>query len=107
MAGFFRRIERKYAWGFIGFVLTIIFGAFGLYSIFHEKQPSVLFDITSEANVLDVRQPLKDVAISFEGQDIQQKNLNIRIFTVRVENNGEVYPSEPLRSEPGLGSISR
>jgi hypothetical protein len=90
MPGFFKKIEKKYALGFLGVVATIIFGVFGLYSIFHEKQPSILFDITGESNVLDVREPLRDLAISFQGQDIQQKNLNLRIFTVRVENNGEV-----------------
>jgi hypothetical protein len=40
--------------------------------------------------VLDVHEPLSDLTISFQGEDIQEKNLNLRIITVRIENSGNV-----------------
>jgi hypothetical protein len=86
----FKTLEQKFAWSFLGVLLAIAFGVFGVYSIFHETKPHISFEITNEANVLDVRKPLKDLSISFQGEDIQEKNLNLRIFTIRIENSGQV-----------------
>jgi len=81
---------RKIPWSFIGVLVALIFGILGIYSMVREKKPNILYEIINEANVLDVRKPLKDLSISFQGEDIQKENLNLRILTVRVENNGEV-----------------
>jgi len=83
-------IGEKISWSFVGAVLALFFGIFGVYSILHEKKPNIVIEITNEVNVLDVRKPLEDLNISFMGEDIGKRNLNLRIFTVRVENNGDV-----------------
>jgi hypothetical protein len=77
-------------WSFIGVLFALAFGIFGIYSWLHERKPNISFEITSETNVLDVRKPLEDLSIFFQKEDIQKENLNLRIFTIRVENNGEV-----------------
>ena len=82
--------EERFPWTLIGVLAAIAFGVVGLYSVFHESKPDISFEIVSEVNVLDVRKPLKDLAISFRGEDIQEKNLNLRIFTIRIENTGQV-----------------
>jgi hypothetical protein len=84
-----KKIE-KLPWGLIGTILGLAFGIFGIYSLFYENKPNVSFEITSEANVLDIRKPLKDLNIAFQGEDIQERNLNLRILTIRIENNGNV-----------------
>jgi hypothetical protein len=86
----FKNIKEGIGWSSFSVLLTIIFGVVGLYSYFHEKKPDIIFDVTSEANVLDVYKPLKDLNILFQGEDIQKKNLNLRILTIRIENVGEV-----------------
>lgn len=83
-------IENKVYWGIVGALLTIAFGAIGLYTYFHVPKPSILFEITNESNVLDVHKPLEDLTIYFENENIQKKNLNLRIITVQISNNGEV-----------------
>lgn len=85
-----QKIEKKFAWGFIGVLVSMVFGIVGLYSFVHEKKPDINFEIVGETNLLDVRKPLSDLMISFEGQDIQKNNLNLRILTLRIENTGEV-----------------
>jgi len=85
-----RKIEERYAWGVIGVLLSLLFGAAGLYTFFHERKPNVSYEITNESNVLDLRQPIKNLSILFQNQDIEQKNLNLRIFDVKVENTGEI-----------------
>ena len=83
-------VEAKFAWSILGVFLAIVFGVFTLYPVFHKDKPAISINIINEANVLDIHKPLEDLNISFQGEDIQQKNLNLRIFTVRIMNNGQV-----------------
>ena len=48
------------------------------------------FETISDTNVLDLHRPLQDLNIVFRGQDVQERNLNLRIVTVNVANAGEV-----------------
>ena len=80
----------KVLWDIIGIIAAIGFGLIGLYSVFHEARPNISFEIVNEANVLDIHKPLKNLIIYFQGEDIQQRDLNLRILTVRIENTGEV-----------------
>lgn len=52
------------------------------------KQPSLFSQITSEINVLDVHESLRDLQITFQGDNIQEKSLNLRIYRVKIDNNG-------------------
>jgi len=83
-------IENKVYWGVVGALLTIAFGAIGLYTYFHEAKPSLLVEIVNESNVLDVHKSLENLTIFFDNENIQKKNLNLRIITVQISNNGEV-----------------
>jgi hypothetical protein len=49
----------------------------------------LVVDVISESNVMDVRTPLKDLSILFQGQDIQKENSNLRILGVRLVNEGD------------------
>lgn len=85
-----KNVENKFAWTLLGILLTVVSLIFGLYPIFHQRNPAISFEITNEVNVLDLRKPLRDLTISFRGEDIEQRNLNLRIFTIRIENSGQV-----------------
>jgi len=58
------------------------------YGLFYEKKPEIRFEITSEVNVLDIHKPLGDLVILFQGEDVQKKRLNLRIYNLRLENTG-------------------
>lgn len=62
---------------------------FGLSNL-GEPSPKMTFEILREIDVLDVRTPVEDLQITFQSQDIQGENLNLRIYAMRVVNNGEV-----------------
>jgi len=87
-------IEKRFPWSFVGFAVGSLLGiaglALGLYFGLHRSQARLSFEIANEVNVLDVRQPLVDLSIAFQGKDLQLANLNLRVFTVKVENSGEV-----------------
>ena len=69
--------------------LSLIIGLVALYYTVRGTKTSLVVDVTSESNVMDVRTPLKDLAILFQGQDIQKENSNLRILAVRLVNEGE------------------
>jgi len=80
------RIDDRFSWSFLGVVLAVLFGVASLYTAFRENRPNLAVDVKNQADVLDIHRPLQDLKLSFRGQDIQQQNLNLRIFTIRVSN---------------------
>ena len=62
---------------------------FGLANL-SDPDPRMTFEILRETDVLDVRTPVEDLQITFQDEDIQGENLNLRIYAMRVVNNGEV-----------------
>ena len=82
-------LERRYAWGLLGFLSGTLLSAAGLYFGLHERRPSVSVQVASQFDILDVRQPLQDLSILFQGNDIQRANQNLRTLHVRFANDGD------------------
>jgi len=82
------RLDDRFSWSFTGVVLAVGFGVFAIYATLRESRPNLVAEIENQSDVLDVHRPLRDLALSFRGQDIQQQNLNLRIFTIRISNKG-------------------
>ena len=82
------KIEQFLPWGFLGVFLTVLVGAGSLYLTLRDRAPSIAIEV-SDYNVLDLHRPLKDLSILFRGQDIQDKKLNLRIYSITVRNDGE------------------
>ena len=79
----------KVNWSLTGVIIALLLGIFPVYDFYFED-PNITFDIVNDANVLDVHKPLSELNIYFQGEDIQQKNLNLRIISVKIENTGNV-----------------
>jgi hypothetical protein len=69
--------------------LSLVIGLVALYYTVRRTRTNLVVDVTSESNVMDVRTPLKDLSILFQGQDIQKQNSNLRILGVRLVNDGD------------------
>src|SRR5260370_7338037 len=67
--------------------LSLVIGLVALYYTVRRTRTNLVVDVTSESNVMDVRTPLKDLSILFQGQDIQKQNSNLRILGVRLVND--------------------
>lgn len=76
----------KWIWGII--VMLAVLSSF--YQFVYEKRSDIFFQITSEADILNIHKPLKDLQILFQEDNIQEKKLNLRIYTIRVENIGQI-----------------
>lgn len=94
ISNFLKTEKGKYNWGKISVLITIIVFLIALsptlYQILHEEEPDISFKIMSKSNVFDVHEPLEDLIILFNGEDIQKNNQNLLIFTIRIENSGNV-----------------
>jgi hypothetical protein len=84
------KLENRVYWGLVGVLLTIVFGIMGLYTYFHERKANVQVEVVGESNVLDLHKPLEDLTVYFHNEDIQKKNLNLRIITIQISNTGEM-----------------
>lgn len=84
------KLENKIYWGIVGTLLTIAFGIMGVYTYFHERKPNIQVEVVGESNVLDLHKPLENLTIYFDNEDIQKKNLNLRIINLQISNNGEI-----------------
>jgi hypothetical protein len=87
-----KQLEVRYPWSLLAFVLGVIgiIGmVVGLYATFHERKPSLRYEILSESNVFNVQKPLPNLRVLFQGRDLQQDRLNLLVVTLRVMNDGE------------------
>ena len=79
-------------WGKLvsGTVIGILLSVAGLYYELHGNYVHMSMDIATESNVLDVKHPIPDLSILFQGKDIEEEKANLKLLTVRVVNDGAV-----------------
>jgi hypothetical protein len=66
-----------------------VISALGIYFTLRGSRTHLSMDIAAESNVLDVRHPVPDLAILFQGKDIEEGKSNLRVLTIRIVNDGE------------------
>jgi hypothetical protein len=74
----------------LGIIVAVFFGGYGIYTTYEENKSEISFQVVNEANIFDVHEPLSELKISFQGKDIQERNLNLKIITIYIENSGNV-----------------
>ena len=82
--------HRGGAFAALTFAVSVALALFFGLSNLSDPDPKMTYEILREIDVLDVRTPVEDLQITFQNQDIQGENLNLRIYAMRVINNGEV-----------------
>ncbi|MCL6101918.1 MAG: hypothetical protein M1292_05425 [Bacteroidetes bacterium] len=85
------RIEKKYAWSFLGFLLALIFGGITIYSSFLvDKSPDLNFIILSNVKVLDINANVRELDIIYKNENIIKQDKNLSILTVKIENTSDL-----------------
>lgn len=86
-----RKLDQKYPSSFLGLVVGIIIGVFGIYlTLFYEKKPDILFSVLSNFRVYDIRENIGSLQINFEGENIKEKGLTLSLITLKIINNSKV-----------------
>ena len=61
-------IEQKIPWSFLGFLVGVTFGCFGIYSVFfYTKAPDLRVEIISSAPVFSIQENVQELDIIFKG----------------------------------------
>jgi hypothetical protein len=84
------RDHRSGAFAGLTFAVSVSLALFFGLSNLGEPDPKLTYEIVRETDVLNVRTPVEDLQITFQNEDIQGENLNLRIYAMRVINNGEI-----------------
>jgi len=79
---------KKNKFGFISITLSIIFFTVTIYYVYYTPQPEITYTILSDSNVVNLNKPLEDLKILFQNEDIQKRNLNLKIYTLKIRNSG-------------------
>ncbi|MHA7963536.1 hypothetical protein ACX93W_05265 [Paenibacillus sp. CAU 1782] len=85
-----KKIENKFYWGIIGFVITLASTGFAFFTFYYDKVAQLTVKVVNETDVLDVFQPVNELLITFQGKDIQEENINLKIMNIRLENTGNI-----------------
>jgi len=86
-----KKIERKYAWSFLGFILALIFGIITIYSsFFKSERPDLDFIILSNTSVLDINERVQELEIKYKNENIIKNNKNLSILTIKIINSSRI-----------------
>src|SRR5689334_6871850 len=86
----FRRIEKGFAWSFLGFVLAACFGGLATYTEFFKSRSAQLeYDLLSNTPVLTTREDVPALKILYENLDIRQTKQMLSVVSLRIRNTGE------------------
>jgi len=69
--------------------ISLLLGVLGIYYTLRGNRTHLSMDIAAESNVLDVKHSVPEMAILFQGRDIEEEKSNLKVLTVRVMNDGD------------------
>lgn len=110
-----RYLDQKFSWSFFGFLLAVLFGTLTIYDRFiADKHPKLYFDVLTSTTVLDIKENLPKLEILFDGLNIREQNLSLRVLSIKVVNDsskdilkGDYDPDDPIGFHIEGGKIIR
>jgi len=85
-----KEMDKVFSWSFFGFLLAVFFGGVSIYLGFiKENKPSLQYVVTSNSNVLDIKERLGSLDVLYEGESLSKSNRDLRIITFQVINKGD------------------
>lgn len=107
--------DRHFPWSFLGVLLAVLFGVFGVYTgLFYARTPQVRLETLGNVPVLSVREEVKDLVITFAGEDIRRTGKQLSLLTFQIRNSGRASVktgdfdlARPLEISVDVGRIIR
>ncbi|MEQ8627501.1 hypothetical protein [Ekhidna sp.] len=88
-------MNKKYAWGVFGTFWGIVGIGYAVYVEEFKKEKSLIsYEVQSNTNTLDIKEEVGNLEIIYKGEDIQKKNLDLRVITLKIINNGDTDITE-------------
>lgn len=82
-------LQKATKWAVLGIAITVIGILVTVYFGLRRSEPSVSYTIIQESDVLDIKEPVEELAIHYKGRDIRKEGKNLRIVALKVVNDGE------------------
>lgn len=80
-------MDKKFSWGFLGFLVALLFGGITVYQTFIEdKHPRLEYEVLTSTSVFDLREDVSNLSVLVDGSDIRKQQQALRVITVRVHN---------------------
>lgn len=85
----FNNLDKRFAWSFLGFMLAAIFGGITIYTeFFRVDTPSMIVEVLTDTNVLDVKEDVNELKVYYGAVDIKSLNQTLSVLFLRIKNNG-------------------
>lgn len=82
-------MDKKFSFSFIGVILSLVFGIFGIYiGVFYEQKPDIDFKIKSSFSALEIRENIKKLEIYYNETKISKSTTDLRIIEIEIKNSG-------------------
>lgn len=112
LLNYLNSLEKKYSWGLLALVFAI---GLALYTeVWKETSPRLEIEILSNEPVLDVRERLPDLEVTYQSEDIAKSGNTISVVLARVLNKGseriiaQSYdPESPIEIQLKNGTLVR
>lgn len=84
MAAYFQKFANWIGWSSLGALMGII----ALFLTIDFKKTDVRIFILSDTNLVDIKSPLNDLQILYNGKDLIKEHLNLHLYRIQVQNTG-------------------
>ena len=86
---FFKRIFDSLVSKTIFALLAVIGTGVTVYAFLQEKKVDLRYEVIANTNVLDFNADIGKLEVTYDSTNLKQTNENLRIFTVKITNNGD------------------
>jgi hypothetical protein len=89
VAAYLQKFANWIGWGSLGAVIGIA----GLFLAIDFKKPDVRAFILGDTNIVDVKSPLNDLEILYNGRDLLKDRLTLHVYRIQMQNTGNTILS--------------
>lgn len=88
MKKWFREIDSRFSWSFLGFLIGILGLAFGLYTFFQKDRPELQFEVITNTDIININENIGKLQIFFDNENVLSIDTTLRLLTIKLSNYG-------------------
>lgn len=85
MAAYLQKFATWIGWGALGAIISLA----ALFLTLDFSKTAVTAFLLSDTNLVDVKNPLNELQVLYNGKDLIKENLSLHLYRVRIQNTGD------------------